>query len=223
MNRAWELGEELLEDSIRGYIDITPWEALLLEVKRTSYRILWVDRELDAAVNKLQVITSETTELDEDRAALNQARKVMREWMAESRNERRHLTRVSKAAIDAGIASALVQQAELDGARIAKVLARAMDVLELTDDQKRRAGQALRLALEEVALDQQVKTADTRRSLEAGALGDADAERIIEGQLADTPERDEDGLRGTETPDFGSDTREDPPEPPGFTNPGDFV
>lgn len=181
-----------------GDDDVTPWEALLLEVRRSAYRVRWVDHELDEAVKHEATVVAQTTELDP--GPLKQARDDVKRWLRESRMERRHLTVVSKAAIDAGVAKVMVEQAQLDGQVLARIWARALGVLGLTEDQQRNAGKALRLALETELAERQEKTAERRRAEEAerAAQLDLDAE-TIEGELAG-PEDGPEARSGEERP-----------------------
>jgi hypothetical protein len=55
-------------------------------------------------------------------------------WMKESRAERMQLARVSKAAIDAGVAERLVRNVELEGKVVAEALGRTLDALAVMLD-----------------------------------------------------------------------------------------
>jgi nucleotide-binding universal stress UspA family protein len=106
-------------------LDVSPWDALLLAVRRAAGRVAWVDEQLTAA----------THAADGD---LDGSRPVAR-WLNESRRERALLARTAKAAVDAGVAERLVRQVELEGRVVAEVLARVLDRLELDPDTRVRA------------------------------------------------------------------------------------
>jgi hypothetical protein len=145
---AHALGQELR--AITGELDISPWDALLLEVRRTCYRVAWVDQRVEAELERERQLEPDAGHFHED---VVMVRTEMKRWMAESRNERRHLARVAKAAIDAGIAAHIVRNAELEARTIAWVLGQSLDVLELDDDARGRAALALRRALEDVSTE----------------------------------------------------------------------
>lgn len=105
-------------------LDVSPWEALILAVRRAAGRVAWVDEQL----------TASTRENDGNMDA-----GVVRRWLAESRKERALLARTAKAAIDAGVAERLVRQVELEGQVVAEVLGRVLDRLELDPDQRQLA------------------------------------------------------------------------------------
>lgn len=113
-------------------LDVSPWEALLLAVRRAAGRVAWVDEQL----------THATREHDGE----SNARPVMN-WLAESRKERALLARTAKAAVDAGVAERLVRQVELEGRVVAEVLGRVLDRLELGPDQRVAAFEAAQEAL----------------------------------------------------------------------------
>jgi hypothetical protein len=105
-------------------LDVSPWEALVLAVRRAAGRVAWVDEQLTLA----------TRECDGNSLATPVVR-----WLAESRRERALLARTAKAAVDAGVAERLVRQVELEGRVVAEVLGRVLDRLELDPDQRRLA------------------------------------------------------------------------------------
>lgn len=105
-------------------LDVSPWEAIIMAVRRAAGRVAWVDEQLSAV----------TRANDGD----SSAREVMR-WLSESRKERALLARTAKAAIDAGVAERLVRQVELEGRVVAEVLGRVLDRLSLDADQRQLA------------------------------------------------------------------------------------
>lgn len=123
-------------------LNVSPWDALLLAVRRAAGRVQWVDEQLTLA----------TRENDGDMLARPVAR-----WLDESRRERALLARTAKAAIDAGVAERLVRHVELEGQVIARVVASVLDQLELDVDQRSRAfavAQQELLTLDAASLDE---------------------------------------------------------------------
>lgn len=100
-------------------LNVSPWDALLLAVRRAAGRVEWVDYQLSEA----------TRACDGD-----QDQPPVRRWLEESRKERTLLARTAKAAIDAGVAERIVRQVELEGKVVAEVLGRVLDRLELGPD-----------------------------------------------------------------------------------------
>ena len=100
---------------------ITPWDALLKSVRLAAGRVSWVDEQLTQAVRAN----------DGDMNQPNVAK-----WLKESRLERTLLAKMGKAAIDAGVAERMVRQVELEGQLVAEALVHALDVLELTAEQR---------------------------------------------------------------------------------------
>jgi hypothetical protein len=112
--------------------EISPWEALLLSVKLAAGRVAWVDGRLRDIVN--------AHDGDDDAVEV-------RRWLKVSRDERRLLATVAKAAVDAGVQERLVRQVELEGQVLADVLVRVLDSLELGPERRQ---QALEVAQQEL-------------------------------------------------------------------------
>lgn len=122
-------------------LNITPWEALLKNVRLAAGRVAWVDSQLDEAVRRN----------DGD-----MSKPEIVKWLKESRLERSLMAKMAKAAIDAGVAERLVRQVELEGELVAAAVVAALDKLELTAEQRT-------LALE--AAHAQLLTADGDQSV----------------------------------------------------------
>lgn len=126
--------EEQVMTVARQY-EISPWEALLLSVKLAAGRVAWVDYQLRTF----------TQQHDGDMDAPQ-----IRQWLKESRNERRLLAQVAKAAVDAGVQERLVRQVELEGQVLADVLVAVLDHLQLAPDLRQSALEVAQAALFEV-------------------------------------------------------------------------
>lgn len=108
-------------------LNISPWEALLKNVRLAAGRVAWVDDQLTEVVRKN----------DGDMSKPEIAR-----WLKESRMERTLMAKMAKAAIDGGVAERLVRQVELEGQLVAAAVVAALDSLELTSDQRTLALEA---------------------------------------------------------------------------------
>jgi hypothetical protein len=97
-------------------LDVSPWDVLLGEVRRTAGALAWLDGKVGEA--------------EDDEALLRPvAEGGVREWRVMRDSEREHGSKVSKMAIDAGIAERMVAQAEFEGATVAGVLTRTLERL----------------------------------------------------------------------------------------------
>lgn len=117
---AWVMAIEIAREE-----RVTPWEALLLAVRRSAGRVLWIDAQLEEAYRANDGGDSLTSDI--------------KFWIEESRKERMLMTRSAKAAIDAGVAERLVRQVEMEGRFIAEVLGRVLDKLGLDTDRRAQA------------------------------------------------------------------------------------
>lgn len=116
---------------LADYEDVSPWDALLLAVRRRAARVRVVDKFLDAALAQHAAAAAEDPTLDP-----NVPGDEVRKWLTESRNEERLLARTAKMAVDAGVAKMLIERQQLEGQMIADVLVAALDVLNLTPEQR---------------------------------------------------------------------------------------
>lgn len=120
---------------IARQLEISPWEALLLAVKRAAAWTMFYESKMAEAVD------------DDDLAPGGSHR----HWVEDAERVNDKLAKYSKMAVDAGVARMLVEQARTEGETIARVLNAALGAAELTDDQEAKIRAALRHAL--LALD----------------------------------------------------------------------
>lgn len=113
---VWEMAMDVARE-----LNISPWDALLHSVRVAAGRAAWVDRQLADAVRRND---------GEPGAA------EVKGWLKESRDERLIMSRVAKAALDAGVAERLVRQTELEGEIVAEVIGRVLDKLGLPAEQR---------------------------------------------------------------------------------------
>jgi hypothetical protein len=112
--------------------NVSPWDALLLGVRRRATRVRWVDQVIDAIMEKHRR-QCEDPEYDGDP---NIPPAEVRTWLSESRQEERLLARSAKMAIDAGVAVEMVRRQEVEGRIVTDALIAGLDVLNLTQDQR---------------------------------------------------------------------------------------
>lgn len=114
--------------------DISPWEALLLAVKRAAAWARFYDTKLGEAP-------------DDDALAPNGSH---HHWVIAAERVNDKLARYSKMAVDAGVAAMLVQRARAEGEEIARVLNAAIGAAGLDEEMETRLRVALRQALMEL-------------------------------------------------------------------------
>lgn len=115
---------------ISEYENVSPWDALLLAVRRRAARVRAIDKILDAAWQAHR---------EREEGNPNVPGPEVRTWLAESRDEERLLIRASKMAIDAGVAEESLRRSKLDGKRIVDTLIAGIDVLDLEPGQRMKA------------------------------------------------------------------------------------
>lgn len=145
-------------NSLQGRMDITPWDVILDQVQRAAFRSAWVDSVCDTIINEMNEQADLMDDPEADGSAMarieyKNLRTELKEWLKESRDERKHLTATAKQAIDLDIQKYLVMKVEMNGRLIAKVLGDAMDSAQLDSETRRRMVSGLRNALEGVSGD----------------------------------------------------------------------
>lgn len=123
---------------IAKIMEITPWDALLLAVKRAAAWAAFYDSKL-----------SEATEDDELAPGGS-----LYHWVEAAERANEKLARWSKMAVDAGVQQILVQRAQTDGAAIVRVLNMAIAATGLTDEAEMKLRAALRDALLAMAAEE---------------------------------------------------------------------
>lgn len=104
-------------------LEVTPWEALLWAVRLAAGRVAFIEAKLG------------TAEADDELEPNGR----LHHWVRESREERDRLARVSKLAIDAGVAERLVRQIELEAALMLRATTLTLDELGLGEEDRARA------------------------------------------------------------------------------------
>lgn len=124
-------------------LQCTPWEALLRAVRIAAGRVAFIeaklasateDRQLEPPDNDVEVEAARTG----DRGGTN-----LHHWVRQAEVWHDRLTRVSKLAIDAGVAERLVRQLELEAQLMLRAANMTLDELGMDDDQRQRALSAL--------------------------------------------------------------------------------
>lgn len=129
-NRARrELEHRAAEQAVQTYglpVEIDPSTALLQEVQRTAGHVAWLGQrvaqlEADDLVWGV-VLERESTGGEHGDGSVLERRAALNVWVQLYQEERRHLARVSSAAVAAGVAERQVRLAEQTGAQITEGL-----------------------------------------------------------------------------------------------------
>lgn len=129
-------GAWMMANVIARALDISPWEALLLAVKRAAAWAAYYEARL-----------AEVAEGDHDAFRPGGS---AHEWVLAAERVNDKMARYAKMAVDAGVAAMMVQRAKTEGAQIARVLNAALGAADLTSEQEIKIRQALRRALLEL-------------------------------------------------------------------------
>lgn len=136
-----------------GELQISPWDSLLTEVRRSAYRIEWIQARVEAEAERERDLARQEGEWDKIRdyqiAVMNQSREL-REWIKLEREERAHGAAVARGAVQAGLSERYIESVQAEARMIADVLKRALEAANLTADQWEAATAELRVALQDV-------------------------------------------------------------------------
>lgn len=163
LGAAREWGRLLLKNTkfggdLKEIPDVTAEEALLEEVRRSVAMVRWLEDRIGtfapeelkgqpAGLGGLPTLVTETS-----RGAATST--DVAAWMLLYREERQHMVRVAKTAIDAGIAERMVRIAEDQGRTLAMAIKAVLDALGLTPDQARMVPNVVPGILRQVSLGQ---------------------------------------------------------------------
>lgn len=99
-------------------LNVTPWEALLTEVRRSAGEVAWLDAKVGSATSDADL----------------EPNGPLYFWAQRWKEQRQHLARVSKMALDAGVAERMVAQMQLEGDGIARAVIETLTELGIADD-----------------------------------------------------------------------------------------
>ncbi len=146
--------------SPQGLTDVAPWDGMLLEVRRASYKVNWIDWMLVKLHEREKELEEEVSESKEDaelykvkRADLTDTRNELKEWTRESRAERAHLLVACDKAVRAGLNQRILSQIQLEQETITRVMMAGLSVLELGPLDQARVLTAMIEATREVAFE----------------------------------------------------------------------
>ena len=124
---AWLMAHKFAEE-----LDVSPWEALLMVIRITAGRVRYCESVLASAVDDRELegrVSSEEPTGVSENGDLTTGRDL-RWWVDTSERERDRLARVSKAAIDAGVAQLLIEKELRAGEELAGTFVKVLNELE---------------------------------------------------------------------------------------------
>jgi len=120
-------------------LDVTPWEALLTAVKIAAGRVAWIESKLATVAEDRQLEPPNNDSLAEPGRDSDHQGTNVNYWVKQAEVWHERLARVSKLAIDAGVAERLVRQLELEAELMLRATSLTFDELGLDDDTRQRA------------------------------------------------------------------------------------
>lgn len=120
-------------------LDVTPWEGLLVAVKIAAGRVAWIEAKLAGATEDRQLEPVNNEAISEPGRDADHDGTNLSYWVKQAEVWHDRLARVSKLAIDAGVAERLVRQLELEAQLMLRATNLTLDELGLDDDTRRRA------------------------------------------------------------------------------------
>lgn len=120
-------------------VNITPEQAIIEEVRRSTAMVRWLEERIGQwSMQEDQVDLAGLPRLMDETYKGTATFTDQREWLLLYREERAHMVKVSKMAIDAGLAKRMVELAEDQGRMLATAIRAVLDALNLTPDQAHR-------------------------------------------------------------------------------------
>ena len=145
---------ELARRPYSGELNVSPWDAILSEVRRSAYRAAWIDERVDLEARRERaLIDSDGGDFEKAtdyEIAVRLRGDELRQWIEQSRKERAHLTKVAADAVRAGLSERYIDSLRAEAQMIARALTKALDAADLDATQRARASEALREALAEM-------------------------------------------------------------------------
>jgi len=135
-----------------GEVDVAPWDAILSEVRRSGYRILWLEERIGKEIQREAELEAQEHDWEPEKFEIARSRtgRELREWVRLGREERAHGAQVARAAVQAGLSERYIESVQAEARMIAEVLRRALSAANLDEDQWTAATLELRVALAEV-------------------------------------------------------------------------
>lgn len=135
-----------------GELQISPWDSMLQEVRRSAYRVEWIQARVQAEADEETKLIAQEHDWDAAKFAIarNAQSRELREWIKLEREERAHGAAVARGAVSAGLSERYIESVQAEARMIANVLQRALQAADLSAEQWHAATEELRVALADV-------------------------------------------------------------------------
>lgn len=145
-NRLWS------QVPYAGELQVSPWDAMLTEVRRSAYRVEWIQARVQAEAEEEAKLIAQEHDWEASKYAIarNAQSRELREWIKLEREERQHGAAVARGAVSAGLSERYIESVQAEARMIAEVLRRALGAADLSPEQWEAATAELRLALADV-------------------------------------------------------------------------
>lgn len=120
-------------------LDVTPWEGLLTAVRIAAGRVAFIEHKLSTCEVDRQLEPPNNESLSEAGRDQDHEGTNLNYWVKQSEVWHDKLARISKLAIDAGVAERLVRQLELEAQLMLRATSLTLDELGLDPDTRQRA------------------------------------------------------------------------------------
>lgn len=144
-------------------LDVTPWEGLLTAVKIAAGRVAFIEHKLAGATEDRQLEPPDPKGISEPSRHPDLQGTNMFYWVKQAELWHDKLAKVSKLAIDAGVAERLVRQLELEAHLMLRATHRTLDELGFSDDEKSRAVAIMSRTLLELEAEEATLVKETDR------------------------------------------------------------
>lgn len=142
-----------------GELQVSPWDAMLQEVRRSAYRVEWIQARVEEEAREEAKLISQEHDWEASKFAIarNAQSRELREWIKLEREERAHGAAVARGAVSAGLSERYIESVQAEARMIAEVLRRALGAANLSAEQWEAATTELRVALADVGRELQAR------------------------------------------------------------------
>jgi len=135
-----------------GELQVSPWDAMLQEVRRSAYRVEWIQARVEEEAKEEAKLIAQEHDWEASKFAIarNAQSRELREWIKLEREERAHGATVARGAVSAGLSERYIESVQAEARMIAEVLRRALSAANLDAEQWQAATEELRVALADV-------------------------------------------------------------------------
>ncbi len=141
----------------QGEHQVSPWDSLLTEVRRSAYKAEWIGTRVEAEAERERDLAAQEHDWEprEFQIAKNAQGRELREWIKLEREERAHGAAVARGAVSAGLSERYIESIQAEARMIASVLQRALSAANLSAEQWEAATEELRVALADMGRELQ--------------------------------------------------------------------